>query len=169
MRVMCENFSSRMPTSPPQSLARRKALFFLLLLVIAAAIAYTIVQNRPWNVPAEAKRRANPVPPSEAVLNAIRPVYREKCASCHGDLGKGDGRDAGRYDPRPTDFSDTSQLRGITDGELFYKISEGHRPMPSFKKRLPEEQRWQLVLLIRSFAAPSSGAVAANPEPSSNN
>jgi len=33
----------------------------------------------------------------------------------------------------------------VTDGELFYKISEGHRPMPSFKKRFTEEQRWQLV------------------------
>jgi len=168
MRVMCEDFSSRMPTSPPQGLARRKALFLLLLLVIAAAIAYTIAQNRPWTVPEEAKRRANPVPASDAVLDAIRPVYRDKCASCHGDLGKGDGHDAKRYDPRPTDFSDTNQLRSITDGELFYKISEGHRPMPSFKKRLSEEQRWELVLLIRWFAASSSGAVAASPEPSSN-
>ena len=157
-----------MPTSPPQSLARRKALFFLLLLVIAAAIAYTIAQNRPWTVPTEAKRLANPVPPSESALNAIRPVYRAKCASCHGDLGKGDGHDAKRYDPQPTDFSDANQLRNITDGELFYKMSEGHRPMPSFKKRLSEEQRWELVLLIRSFAAPSSGTVAASPEPSSN-
>ena len=153
-----------MTTLPPQGLARRKALFLLLLLVIAAAIAYTIVQNRPWTVPAEAKRRTNPVPPSEAALNAIRPVYREKCASCHGDLGNGNGHDAGRYDPRPTDFSDPNRLVRVTDGELFYKISEGHRPMPSFKKRLPEEQRWQLVLLIRSFAAPSSRAGAASPE-----
>jgi mono/diheme cytochrome c family protein len=165
---MCENFSSRMPTLPPQSLARRKALVLLLLLVIAAAVAYTIAQNRPWTVPEEAKRRANPVPPSDEALNAIRPVYREKCASCHGDLGKGDGHDAKRYEPRPTDFSDTNQLRRVTDGELFYKISEGHRPMPSFKKRLSEEQRWQLVLFIRSFAASSPSALGTSPAPSSN-
>jgi len=46
-------------------------------------------------------------------------------------------------------------MNGATDGELFYQISEGRKPMPSFKKRLSEEQRWQLVLLIRSFATDS--------------
>ncbi len=147
-----------MPTPPARDLARRKALFILLLVVIAAAIAYTIIQNRPWTVPAEARQRTNPVPPSNAALNAIRPVYLDKCAPCHGEFGKGDGHDAKRYDPSPTDFSDTIRLRGVTDGELFYKITEGHKPMPSFKKRLTEEQRWQLVLLIRSFATPTSTA-----------
>jgi mono/diheme cytochrome c family protein len=119
-----------------------------------AAIAYSIIQNRPWTVPDEAKRRTNPIPASDATLRAIRPIYLDKCAVCHGEFGKGDGHDAQRYSPRPTNFTDTGQLNGVTDGELFYKISEGHRPMPAFKKRLPEEQRWQLVLLLRSFAKP---------------
>jgi mono/diheme cytochrome c family protein len=44
----------------------------------------------------------------------------------------------------------------LTDGEIFYQISEGRKPMPSFKKKLSEAQRWQLVLLVRSFAAPSA-------------
>jgi mono/diheme cytochrome c family protein len=39
-----------------------------------------------------------------------------------------------------------------SDGELFYKISEGRRPMPEFKTKLTEEQRWQLVLFTRSLA-----------------
>ena len=42
-------------------------------------------------------------------------------------------------------------MSATTDGELFYQISEGRKPMPAFKKRLTEEQRWQLVLLVRSF------------------
>jgi mono/diheme cytochrome c family protein len=155
-----------MPTPPAQDLARRKALFILLLVVIAAAIAYTIIQNRPWTVPVEAKQRTNPIPPSDAALNAIRPVYLDKCAPCHGEFGKGDGHDAKRYDPLPTDFSNSTRLRGVTDGELFYKITEGHKPMPSFKKRLTDEQRWELVLLIRSFATPFSTAAPARTEPS---
>jgi hypothetical protein len=40
-----------------------------------------------------------------------------------------------------------------SDGELFYKISEGRRPMPEFKTKLTEEQRWQLVLLMRWMAS----------------
>jgi mono/diheme cytochrome c family protein len=143
-----------MPKPRSQDLATRRALFVLLLMVIASALAYVAYQNRPWNVPEQAKRRPNPVPTSPAALSAIRPTYLEKCAVCHGDSGNGDGRDAKLYDPRPTDFTDAKGLEGVTDGELFYKLSEGRRPMPSFKKRLSEEQRWQLVRLIRSFARP---------------
>jgi hypothetical protein len=44
----------------------------------------------------------------------------------------------------------------VTDGALFYQISQGRKPMPSLKRRMTEDQRWQLVLLIRSFAAPVS-------------
>jgi mono/diheme cytochrome c family protein len=143
-----------MPTSPPQTLARRKALFVLLLVVIAGALAYVVMENRPWSVPEEARQQKNPLPASDTALSAIRPIFLDKCSVCHGDSGNGDGHDAKLYDPRPTDFSDARRLEGVTDGELFYKLSEGRRPMPSFKKRLSEEQRWQLVLLIRSFAKP---------------
>jgi len=87
-------------------------------------------------------------------LESIRPLYLDKCSNCHGNSGKADGHDASLYDPKPTNFNDTNRLSSVTDGELFYKISEGHKPMPSFKKRLTENQRWRLVLLLRSFAAP---------------
>ncbi len=143
-----------MPTSPSQPLTERKILFVVLLLVIAGALIYVVIENRPWSVPEEAKRRKNPVAASDAVLQAIRPIYLDKCAVCHGDSGRGDGHDAKLYDPRPTAFADAKGIDGVTDGELFHKLSEGRRPMPSFKKRLSEEQRWQLVLLIRSFAKP---------------
>jgi mono/diheme cytochrome c family protein len=141
-----------MANSAQDNLAIRKAAFVLLLALIAAAIVYVVLDNRPWTVPEEAKQVKNPVQPSEAALQSARSVYSEKCAHCHGETGKGDGHDASSYDPAPTNFTDANHLRTATDGELFYKISEGHKPMPSFKKRLTEEQRWRLVLLIRSFA-----------------
>jgi mono/diheme cytochrome c family protein len=50
------------------------------------------------------------------------------------------------------DFTDAKRMSEATDGELFYKISEGKKPMPVFKNKLTEDQRWELVLLIRSFA-----------------
>jgi hypothetical protein len=43
-------------------------------------------------------------------------------------------------------------MGSLTDGALFYEVSEGRRPMPEFKTRMTEEQRWQLVLLMRSFS-----------------
>jgi mono/diheme cytochrome c family protein len=141
-----------MATRAPQNLRARKLLFATLLVVIAAAVIYTILQNRPWSVPEEAKQRKSPLTSSGAVLQSIRPLYRDKCASCHGNAGKGDGHDASLYDPAPTNFTDAKRLSAVTDGELFYKLSEGRKPMPSFKKRLTEVQRWQLVILLRSFA-----------------
>jgi mono/diheme cytochrome c family protein len=143
-----------MPDSPPRSLAARKALLAILLLVMAAAIVYAVLDNRPWSVPEAAKQMKNPVPPSDAALKDIRPIYLDKCAVCHGDSGKGNGHDAALYDPRPTNFTDAQHINTVTDGELFYKISAGRKPMPSFKKRLSEQQRWELVLTIRSFATP---------------
>jgi mono/diheme cytochrome c family protein len=138
---------------PAQSnLAIRKAAFVILLALITAAVVYVFLDNRPWTVPEGAKQRQNPLQPSEAALQSARSVYSEKCASCHGDTGKGDGPDASSHNPAPSDFTDRQRISAATDGELFYKISEGHKPMPSFKKRLTEEQRWRLVLLIRSFA-----------------
>jgi hypothetical protein len=163
-----------MATRAPHNLRVRKSLFALLLIVIAAAIGFTIVQNRPWKVPEEAKQRKNPLTSSGVVLQSVWPLYRDKCATCHGDSGKGNGHDATRYDPAPTNFTDTRRMSSVTDGELFYKLSEGRKPMPAFKKRLTEDQRWQLVLLLRSFAElPAAGPAAtsspahgsSNPQP----
>jgi mono/diheme cytochrome c family protein len=150
-------FSQAMKTSTARNLAARKILFAVLLAVIAAAIGYAVLQNRPWTVPEAAKQVKNPLQASDAALKAARDVYSERCARCHGDSGRGDGYDAALYYPAPSNLTDAQRMRGLTDAEMFYKISEGRKPMPSFKKRLSAEQRWQLVLLLRSFTAPGSG------------
>lgn len=113
---------------------------------------YAFFHPGPWIVPEEAKRVVNPLKASQADVPGACKLYLDKCAECHGESGKGDGSQAKTYDPQPTNFTDTGHMNSVSDGELFYKISEGHRPMPAFKKRYTEEQRWQLVLFIRSFA-----------------
>jgi len=135
-------------------------MFLLVLAVVAAAIVYSAVNKAPWSwpVPEEAKQLKNPLQPTAQALKSAREVYADKCAHCHGDTGKGDGRDAGRYDPEPSDFTDTKRMSSAADGELFYKISEGKKPMPVFKNKLTEEQRWGLVLLIRCFAESATPA-----------
>jgi mono/diheme cytochrome c family protein len=152
-----------MTTRAPQNPTVRKSLFVLLLVVIVAAVTFTTLQNRPWTVPEDAKQRKNPLTNSDAARQSVGPLYGDKCASCHGNSGKGDGHDASLYDPAPTNFTDAKQMSLVTDGELFYKLSEGRKPMPSFKKRLTEDQRWQLILLLRSFAAPPASGPTATP------
>ena len=147
-----------MPTNESPRSATRKTLFVLLLALILVAVGYTYYQeSKPWVIPEEAKARKNPLRPSEAALRSAKPLYAESCANCHGDGGKGDGSEAMRYDPKPADFTDTHHMNTVTDGALFYQISQGRKPMPAFKKRMTEDQRWQLVLLVRSFAAPLAG------------
>jgi mono/diheme cytochrome c family protein len=142
-----------MTTRAPRSLRLRKLLFAALLAAIVISIAVALYQNREWKVPEEAKRRQNPIQTSPAALATARAIYLDKCVQCHGETGKGDGPDAAMYYPSPASLTDAKRMGAATDGELFYEISVGRKPMPAFKKRLTEEQRWQLVLLVRSFAA----------------
>ena len=47
-----------------------------------------------------------------------------------------------------------------TDGELFWKISEGKTPMPGFGKEFSETDRWLLVNYIRTLAPRLGGSAA---------
>ena|SRR5213082_2927123 len=145
-----------MSLAPRRKSPFAQVLFVGLLLIAAGSAVYAFFHPGPWIVPEGAKQVPNPLKPSQANLPMAHQLYDDKCAECHGDSGKGDGSQAKMYNPRPQDFTDAARMNSISDGELFYKITEGHRPMPSFKKRFTDEQRWQLVLLLRSFAEPPS-------------
>jgi mono/diheme cytochrome c family protein len=149
-----------MTTHAQRNLRLRKLLFLLLLAAISISVVFAIYQSRQWKIPEEAKLRKNPIQSSPAALAAARAIYFDKCVQCHGETGKGDGPDAAMYYPSPASLIDAKHMSGVTDGELFYEISQGRKPMPSFKKRLTEEQRWQLVLFVRSLSASTSGADA---------
>ncbi len=146
-----------MPTNAQHNLKTRKILFASLLALICIVIAYAAFQkDRPWVVPEEAKKLKNPLSPSDSILRGAKAIYRDECAQCHGERGKGDGRESMMHSLAPADLTDAGHMNGITDGEIFYQISEGRKPMPSFKKRLTEEERWGLVLFVRSFVRPNS-------------
>jgi mono/diheme cytochrome c family protein len=135
-----------------QKLKLRKILFVALLALIALSVVLAVTHRGQWNIPDEAKLRQNPIHASPQALDSARILYDDHCERCHGKLGKGDGPDATKFSTSPRDLSDSGRMSAQSDGELFYKISEGRRPMPEFKTKLTEEQRWQLVLLMRSLA-----------------
>jgi hypothetical protein len=142
-----------MPANASFFLQLRKILFAAILILTFAVVIYWVIQeNRPWVVPEEYKSLHNPLLPSESNFNAARRIYADECAQCHGQRGQGDGPQAKQHYPLPADLTDPKLLRSATDGEMFYWITEGRRPMPSFKRRLTPDQRWQLVLLVRSFS-----------------
>jgi mono/diheme cytochrome c family protein len=152
-----------MKTTSKKGLRLRKILFVCVLGLICLSIVLAAFHKTPWAVPEADKQRKNPLTPSDANIAAAKPIFSEKCVNCHGDKGKGDGSEAMMYDPAPADLTDSAKMSKLTDGEIFYQITVGRKPMPSFRKRLTEEQRWQLVLLVRSFAGQPAAAPSAAP------
>ncbi|MFQ5730087.1 MAG: c-type cytochrome, partial [Waddliaceae bacterium] len=75
--------------------------------------------------------------------------YAKQCQKCHGSRGRGDGP-LGKAIRNIQDLTDPS-MRNKSDQELFDRITGAPPPMPSFK-RLKEEDRWNLVNYIRTFA-----------------
>jgi len=100
--------------------------------------------------PANAKEAKNPFPETEASLTEAREHFVEHCSMCHGIDGRGQtviGRNLYPKVPPMTD-ADTQQL---TDGELFYIISNGVRftGMPAWGGEDSPESIWGLVAFIR--------------------
>lgn len=106
-----------------------------------------------WVVPAKYKTMKNPTDATDKEnLSIGKSLYAKQCSSCHGSKGWGDGSKAPELKGDLGDFS-TAATQNQTDGELFYKITEGRDDMPSFKKKIPlDEDRWLVVNYIRTLA-----------------
>ncbi|MBL7923884.1 MAG: cytochrome c [Bacteroidia bacterium] len=78
-------------------------------------------------------------------------LYAQHCKSCHGAKGKGDGTKAEKIDISCGDFS-TPDFTKISDGELYWKTTEGRKPMPSYKEKLSNNERWAIINYIRTFS-----------------
>jgi len=102
-----------------------------------------------WVAPAPEKAKKNPLPADAATVAQGKKVAEVNCVSCHGAKGKGDGAAAVALNPKPADWT-SKKVQAESDGEIFWKVSTGRGPMPSWKF-LPENDRWALVRYIRSL------------------
>jgi len=133
----------------------------ILFLIVAAGGAAFLYYQSDWRVPAETKKLQNPVPANDEAIGAGMMTYMDNCQSCHGENGDGKGKEAEQLSVAPANFTDAHAMSAVTDGELFWKITRGRRPMPSFKDKLTDEERWQLVVYIRTFAPKPNAGVPA--------
>lgn len=158
---------SRIMTGPVRPMA---ALLVLFLSGFVARLALAegdpgIAAVEEWKAPARAARKKNPIPSDENSIAAGQKVYMRECFSCHGVLGKGDGTAAKDLERKPGNLS-LPKMWEQSDGALFYKISEGRKPMPTFEKLLTEEERWRVINYVRTLAPRDEGTapLAATPE-----
>lgn len=128
------------------SLLTYAAVFSLAAGLVLGGVA---LAQTPWVAPATEKEKKNPLPVDEKAIAQGEKVAKTNCVSCHGATGKGDGVAAAALNPKPADWT-SSRVQGETDGELFWKISNGRGPMPPWK-HLPENDRWAVVRYIRSL------------------
>lgn len=98
-----------------------------------------------------------PVTPES--LSRGRQLFVQACASCHGPMGKGDGRmvmkDTLGYPIRPRDLTAGIFKGSASSEDLYYRIAAGlpGSPMPGYKEALTDEQIWDLVHYIQTLPA----------------
>lgn len=125
----------------------------LVFALVATAAGLQVKQDK-WVVPEAAKKMKNPTDPTDKDGQYVgKSLYLKHCRSCHGKIGKGDGPKSAELKTPCGDLT-SADVKGQTDGELFYKISEGKGDMPSFKKRIvSDEDRWNVVNYVRTLNA----------------
>lgn len=140
---------------------RRTSLFVGALLVVCLSLALA-QQNGAKNqdapvtpVPAADAAKTNPVKSTPEGLAEAKKLFGYHCAMCHGKDGDGKGDLAEEMKLGLHDWRDASSIAKMTDGELFYIISNGRGKMIGEGDRTKEEVRWNLVSLVRSFGKKS--------------
>jgi len=121
-------------------------ILFFIFIVLRICI-YAQITPVAWVVPEEAKQKVCPFQFTPETVKGGENVFQKNCKSCHGDPGK---QNWAKIVPPPGDPA-SAGFQGQTDGEMFYRITEGKTPMPQFGNILSDEERWQVISYIRSF------------------
>jgi len=85
-------------------------------------------------------------------------VFSNFCAVCHGAGGAGNGPVAQRGYPPPPSLLVEHALN-MKDGQMFHVLTFGQNNMPSYASQLSREDRWNVILYVRTMQA------AATPVP----
>lgn len=135
--------------------AARWALFPGLLLGAALLVAQNLGyrQDPGWKAPTKAAARKNPLAGRSDVIAGGKKLFERHCIECHGRNGQGLGHAADLQLP---------VVQRQSDGTLFWKITTGNarHGMPTFSG-LPELQRWQLVMYVRTLPQQQQAEKAA--------
>lgn len=110
----------------------------------------TVVNNSGWIVPIKDKNLKNPTANNKENNTIGKELYSLHCKACHGSKGLGDGPKARNMKGDLGDFS-SAIFQSQTDGELFYKTKVGRADMPSFAKKLSDEDIWLTVHYMRAL------------------
>jgi high-affinity iron transporter len=94
-------------------------------------------------------------PKSLPNYDSAKAIYRQNCAQCHGESGKGDGPGRESMNPKtppPANFSDADFMAGLSPFKVYNTTTFGidKTAMASFAA-LPDEQRWQVAIYVSAL------------------
>ena len=115
---------------------------------LAQAYAKCLITR--WVAPPEAKELKPPFPVTPNVIQAGKTTYEIYCDGCHGRAGDGKGYVVLKQGVPAVNIG-APIVQAQTEGELFWKISNGWGGMPAWGLLLPVERRWQLTEYVRTF------------------
>jgi mono/diheme cytochrome c family protein len=123
-----------------------------LIMIFSAGnmMAQTKPAGKPWPAPAADAAKKSPVKADDAAVKAGKAIYTQNCKSCHGVKGMGDGDKSKTIEISCGDFT-SSDFASQSEGTAYWKVTQGRKPMPSFKDKLSDTERWQVVAYIRSL------------------
>lgn len=76
-------------------------------------------------------------------------LYQSFCSHCHGGGGNGDGAVGLHGFPAPPSLLAT-EAKDLPDGQIFHIITFGQKNMPPHAIQIEPEDRWRIVLHVRS-------------------
>jgi mono/diheme cytochrome c family protein len=145
---------------------RPRSLFPVSLVVVAAVMAlcrWADLSTADESAPTTRQSKLrNPIPADPGSLATGKQIFAAQCETCHGAGGKGDGASAHLLDVSPADLT-SPRVTQQSDGSLFWKVSHGLRPMPTFSKLIPDDARWNVINYIRTLPTAAPVAPAAQP------
>jgi len=91
-------------------------------------------------------------------------IYAQRCASCHGPQGKGDGEVILQAGVPIPDFTDLTTVVSKTIDEYYEVVTNGRleKLMPPWKDALTEEQRWAVTQYVYDMGHNDAQAAAVD-------
>lgn len=78
-------------------------------------------------------------------LAAGKNIYTKNCLPCHGRLGDGRGSRASGLRAKSPRFNDPEFMMKEKSNNFFAVLTNGEKLMPSYKKTLTDDQRWNVI------------------------
>lgn len=71
-------------------------------------------------------------------------VYRERCATCHGEDGSGELLGS-------ANFTDLRQMDELAPRDLYLTVTQGRGSMPAMQSLLTQDERWAVIDYLRTY------------------